>query len=115
LNETVDSILITNEWGFIVLRSSEKVDVFSVNGVFLAALEIRILSWSSFTAFDGIDYIAFAAESGGVGIFEAFCPDRIDIFHRCTDVLELFYQPERARLVIVRRSGIVQIIPHAIT
>jgi hypothetical protein len=116
LNDAIDSILITQRWGFVVLKSSRSVFVCSVNGVFLKSKELksRIRSWKCFASFEGFDLVAFAAESGEVGYLEAFLPAEQKVLHQCPEVMDLVYDLDGARMFVVERSGSVEVIPHAL-
>jgi hypothetical protein len=77
-------------------------------------LKSRIRSWSCFASFEGFDFVAFAAESGEVGYFEAFLPAEQKVLHQCPEVMDLVYDVDGARMFVVGRSGSVEVIPHAL-
>jgi hypothetical protein len=105
----IDSILITREWGLVIVRGGSAVRVFSVNGEFLkqADLPSKIVCWSTFTSYRGFDFIAFGCLFGDVGLFEAFFPGELRLCHRCPDAILVFYEREASRLMILKESGVI--------
>jgi hypothetical protein len=109
----IEGVLITQAWGFVVVRGGANIAVYGVNGELLKRGELpsRVVSWSTFVSFDGFDFVAFACITGEVGFFEAFLPDRITIFHRCPDALLVHYDTDAETMMVVRHSGGVEWVP----
>jgi hypothetical protein len=109
----IDSILITSQCEFVVVRGGANVRVFSVNGKLLqqAALPSEIVCWSTFTSYDGFDFIAFACLWGDVGFFEAFLPNEPTFCCRCPSAALVFYELDAGRMMILDATGMLQWVP----
>ena len=75
-------VLITQQWGFVLLYATKIVDgivlhyllLYSVNGDLLreTKIECGVTSWSTYSSFDGFDYVCMGDEKGHVFVYEAF-------------------------------------------
>jgi WD40 repeat protein len=116
-------VLITNEWGFILVYATAIVDgnierslfLFSVNGEFIrsAKLPTEIAAWVTFESSDGFDYVAMADIRGRIFKFEAFYLDvpvesLVDVVEVDDRVDSLFYSKRNGLIVIVSKKGSVR-------
>jgi hypothetical protein len=115
--ELAESILITEKWGFIIIRSHRTMYIYSVNGEKLHELPLRaaIHVWTSFSSIFGFDYVAYANAAGDVAVFEAFDPEDVKVIITCWDVIAIRFDPISDRLMMVTSTGLVQAIPYIFT
>jgi hypothetical protein len=114
VQELIDSILITDKWGFVLLLSARKMFLCNVNGLRLkeVALESAIVKWAAFSSLYGFDYVVFVNGTHMVGTFEAFYPENMTELERIPDILAVGFDPEQSRLVIVTMRGQINLIPY---
>ena len=73
-----EKILISESFGFIIVEVQNEINVFTLNGTFIAKSQLKfdIKTWKIF-ANKGIDYVIFINSINEMGIFEAIEPNNI--------------------------------------
>jgi hypothetical protein len=112
--ELAQSILITEKWGFIIIRSHRHMYIYTINGEKLQEVPLRaaIQVWTSFSSMFGFDYVAYSNAAGDVAVFEAFDPENVKVIATCWDVIAIRFDNISDRLLMVTSSGLVQAIPY---
>jgi hypothetical protein len=112
LDEIVHRILITEEWGFVVMHATEHLYVYNVNGTKVRIVEWRfpIRHWTAFSSPAGLDYVAFVEGANNLRSFEVFYPENCQLHCRCPDLMDLHYDPSRARFVLAASTGRVDYV-----
>lgn len=111
--DLVTKIIITNVWGFVVAVSDSKLFVYNVNGTFVKSCELsyRIVCWSTFSSYDGFDYLVFADSSGRVRLMEVFYPDEVVTLLEIRDLLAVSVDHTCQQVVTVSGDGRVKVFP----
>jgi hypothetical protein len=117
IRELVQSILITEKWGFILIHSHLAIYIYTVNGEKLSELPLKsaINAWTSFSSVFGFDYVVYANTCGDVTVFEVFDSDDVKVIVTCWDVIAIHFDSTSERLMIVTSLGLVQAIPYTFT
>jgi hypothetical protein len=73
VGETVQKLLVTNGWGFLIVKTENRIQTFSLSGVGFSSLDFmrRIVHWTAFTS-RGVDVVVIMDESLQLCMFEAF-------------------------------------------
>jgi hypothetical protein len=115
LNDIIDSILITEKWGFVLLHSSSNLYLYNVNGKKIKEVRSHaaILKWTTFSSPYGFDFVAMVQTTGDVTVFEAFYPERviISVARDCWDILAIGFDSASERLILVTETGSFRAIP----
>jgi hypothetical protein len=74
--------LVTQAWGFIVVKTEHCRFVFNVNGMFIAKAENcdRIMIWTTYRSHDMFDFVVYQNAEGRLSTFEAVFPLKLSHF-----------------------------------
>lgn len=106
-DEVPISVLISNEWGFIVAKTSCHLFVFDVNGKLVRKVPntASFITWNTFTTRDGFDYIVYT-DAVGLYFFEIMNPTKLTHVNEYSpDIIHVSYGAKHGCLFIVYRSG----------
>jgi len=114
-NDLIDSILITDNWGFVLLHSYDALYLLNVNGLKIKELKPHdsVMKWTTFSSPYGFDFVAMVQKTGEVTIFEAFYPEKVisNVQSARWDILALRFDSKTERLIIITECGIIHAIP----
>jgi hypothetical protein len=112
MGDVVDSVLITEKWGFVVMHSTQMLALSNLNGTPIkrASLDAPILKWTTFSSMNGFDYVAFVNTKRQIVAFEAFYPEEMTVIEegttqRAADVVCLEFDRISERLMVVMADG----------
>jgi hypothetical protein len=111
------SILITEKWGFVLLRSREIIEVCNPNGNPIKTVNLKspIVTWTLCGTRSGFDFVIFADEEKNAGFFEAFYPENQRIVHSAGGLIHASFDVARQRFVFVSGNGKVDLVQSAQT
>ena len=81
-NEIPMKIIITDCWGFILVKTINKLFLLSTNGRILKTIDnfINFSQWFSFHTHDDFDYVVLKDEENRIIYFEAMYPENLKVF-----------------------------------
>ena len=113
---TIEHILITKSWGFVVIKTSDNIITSTIDGVIVsrAPLSRPIEEWCSHTV-SGVDYVIFRvvdANTTTVYSFEAFSITPITELHTCPHrTIAMRIAGDRDKFYLISKSGGVTTVP----
>jgi hypothetical protein len=109
----IDSILITEKWGFVLLHSTETLYLYNLNGTEIKKVPITapFLKWTTFSNVFGFDYVAAANAKGEIIFFEAFYPENATVVGRAADVVCIAFDDSSQRIIVVTAEAAFTAIP----
>ena len=104
-DESVHTVLITHEFGFIVLITATRLLLLTSNGTFLKSVRycFPATQWSHFVA-NGLDYLLFTSNSG-IWYIEAFHIEQLHCFHKTIDHVAVTYHNPSQSFITISSSG----------
>jgi hypothetical protein len=118
-------VMITPGWGFIVLHCKEgagqetrfSMRILTLNGQLVGKMELpyAVKRWTAWTSRDGFDYVLFSDTKNCIYVFEAYFAvlgDPVAKFD--TEVIGLHYALDDEKIIVVRESGHIAILPYQI-
>ncbi|OHS93176.1 hypothetical protein TRFO_11988 [Tritrichomonas foetus] len=115
-NEIPVKILITDCWGFILVKTVSKLYLLSVNGKLLKTMSSfkRFNQWFAFHTSDDFDYIAIVDENRHILCFEAMNPENMELVGECPSLKVIRYDPKAECFLVVLSDGRLFVFPHKI-
>jgi hypothetical protein len=110
----VRKILITPNWGYILVLVQDAISVLSVNGELLTTARIAdpISHWIAFSSRGADDLVAFVTDAGRLGQFRALLPDDPSLIGEVPDrTLALIFDRPNDSFVALSETGRVAVIP----
>jgi WD40 repeat protein len=115
-------VLVTHNWGFIVVHGCEYVQgkpryrfaVFNINGVLVksALCHHPVTHWLTVTSSRGFDFVIFSSEQGRLFAFEAFFLEIGAAIYPCKAELAcLCFTSKSNTIIAVTVDGIMHMVP----
>jgi hypothetical protein len=107
-------ILITKQWGFVVVKTTNTIQVSTSTGLFVnkRSHSTPIKNWTCFESFDGFDFVGYGTESGKIWYFEAAKPELLkSIIVSEGKICAFTFNWRVSRFVVVMSDGTVQLSP----
>jgi hypothetical protein len=110
-DETIEKVLVTNCWGFVICKTERQIVCFSLNGLLLqrADFEKGVLFWAA-TSVDGVDFVIGLDTEMNWFSFEAFYPGKVR-WPRKESREILAMRPVRDSIVLITKDGNASLVP----
>jgi hypothetical protein len=111
--EPAVNMIITKMWGFVVVKTPARIQVFDPSGLSVSSSEngAVIKSWVAFRSHDGFDFVAYDDGVGRLWYFEAIDPGRIEAIGVGKNVCAFRFDWRTGRFVVVYRNGRIRFYP----
>jgi hypothetical protein len=109
-NETVQKLLVTEHWGFVVVKTDRRLYTFTIAGLLLEQCEFsdEITHWTTFTTAGCVDAVILVTGEMKLMFFEAFHPARIQSMKTLNrGIVGMRVSRQRDILVLVTADGFV--------
>ena len=116
-NEIPTHIVLTQCWGFVVVRAQHHIFVFNVNGMRIRkfAMPNHVIRWTTFSTRSGFDYLAYQDTNAQIYVSEApLAPPPSPVF-KCRNLVSMSFDETHASLIIVTATKKVKCVPLANT
>ena len=114
-DEIPTSILLTQSWGFVVVRAQRHIFVFNVNGMLIRkfAMPNHIIRWTTFSTRSGFDYIAYQDTNAQIYVSEAPSAPPSTPVLTCRNLVSMSFDETHCSLIIVTATKKVKCVPLA--
>ena len=115
-NSIGDKIIITKSMGFIVVKTSSELWIFTINCILIkrVPLEVEIDRWITWKDLNGFDMICFADKDGRLYIFEAFYPENIKLLTSFQhSIIGLSYEKSTDKIEVITSEPSLNIVSYS--
>jgi hypothetical protein len=122
LDNVPRKVIVTPQWGFIVVHGTDYVDakeqstlsVFNVNGLKIKSITLKgaVEHWTTWSSPRGFDFMVLSTEHGKLYAFEVFFLDLEPPVYRChCDLVSLDYSKKSNMIVAVATDQTIHLVP----
>jgi hypothetical protein len=107
-------ILITPNWGYVIILAGDIVWVLNINGLILTHVEMSepIIQWFTFSSYGDSDCVAFLTDGGCLGHFPALHPENAKILKGIpAGIRGLLFERPSESFVLISKNGHISVIP----
>jgi len=113
IDTAVEKLLITDSWGFLIIKTQRKLFVYTLTGTILAGFDFdrQLLEWTSYVS-RSIDLVVALDADMKLIMFEALCPTTMEAITKMKEkVMTMKVDPTNDVLVLVTVSGKAMALP----
>ncbi|OHT14254.1 hypothetical protein TRFO_15412 [Tritrichomonas foetus] len=113
-DDVPEKIIVTESWGFIVVRGVKRLYVLSVNGKLIKAIDTfpHFKQWFTFKTCDDFDYIGIEDFDSHVWYFEVMYPENLyDLTEFDANIVAMRYDNNHDCFLVLTDNGRLMVFP----